>query len=133
MSECRHDKVRKYVLEELEWDGEECCVGHGFESGPCWVCPECSKYVSYEDRKLMEIYEKLAAIEHERWADWQVWCHKILRENCGSPELEKVLERWDIQIATPYGQLSESEKKSDREQVDRYWQLLLDNGLRIME
>lgn len=64
--------------------------------------------------------EALAAIEHERWSDWQAWCHKILRENCPSPELEKVLERWDKQIATPYAELSEQEKNSDREQVDRY-------------
>jgi hypothetical protein len=70
------------------------------------------------------LYEKLAEIEHERWADWQKWCHKILRENCPSPELEKVLERWDKQIATPYKDLTEKEKQSDREQVDRYWHLI---------
>lgn len=73
-----------------------------------------------------EVRAKLAAIEHERWSDWQVWCHKILRENCPSPELEKVLERWDRQIATPYDQLSDSEKASDMEQVDRYWPIILD-------
>ena len=74
--------------------------------------------------KKEELYEKLAEIEHERWADWQSWCHKILREHCPSPELEKVLERWDKQIATRYSELSEKEKDSDREQVDRYWYLL---------
>lgn len=71
-----------------------------------------------------ELREKLAAIEHERWADWQKWCHKVLRENCPSPELEKVLERWDTQIATPYEQLTDREKASDMEQVDRYWPLI---------
>jgi len=74
-----------------------------------------------------KLFEKLADIEHERWADWQSWCHKILRENCPSPELEKVLERWDMQIATNYEFLSEEEKDSDREQVMRYWKLI--NGL----
>lgn len=64
--------------------------------------------------------EELAAIEHQRWSDWQSWCHKVLRENCPSEELEKVLERWDRQIATPYSELSEAEKESDREQVRRY-------------
>ena len=76
--------------------------------------------------KKEEMYEKLSAIEHERWADWQKWSHKILRENCPSPELEKVLERWDRQIATPYSELSEKEKQSDRDQVDRYWYLIDD-------
>jgi len=71
-----------------------------------------------------EIMEKLADIEHQRWADWQKWCHKILRENCPSPELEKVLKRWDKQIATPYSELSEKEKESDREQVRRYLPIL---------
>jgi len=32
-----------------------------------------------------ELREQLAAIEHERWADWQKWCHKVLRENNPSP------------------------------------------------
>ena len=71
-----------------------------------------------------ELREQLAAIEHERWADWQKWCHKVLRENNPSPEQGDILERWDRQIETPYAGLSEKEKQSDREQVDRYWQLV---------
>ena len=69
--------------------------------------------------------EQLAEIEHQRWADWQVWCHKILREGCPSPELEKILERWDRQIQRDYVDLSEQEKDSDREQVDRYLPLII--------
>lgn len=68
--------------------------------------------------------DQLAEIEHQRWADWQRWCHVVLRENCPSPELEKVLERWDRQIATPYEELTDLEKASDMEQVDRYWWLI---------
>lgn len=77
-----------------------------------------------QDNILDELIEKLAEIEHERWADWQKWCHQVLRENCPSPELEAVLERWDRQIATPYSELSEAEKQSDRDQVARYLPLL---------
>lgn len=72
------------------------------------------------------LIERLAEIEHERWSDWQAWCHKILRENCPSPGLEAVLERWDRQIATTYKDLSEQEKQSDRDQVNRYLPLLKD-------
>jgi len=71
-----------------------------------------------------ELREKLAEIEHQRWADWQKWCHKVLRENCPSLELEKVLKRWDKQIATDYKDLTEKEKDSDRKQVDGYWSLI---------
>ena len=82
------------------------------------------------DKSIDDLMETLADIEHQRWADWQAWCHKILRENCPSPELEKVLERWDKQIATPYKDLSEQEKQSDRDQVNRYlpiiYSLLMD-------
>ncbi len=74
-----------------------------------------------------KLFEELASIEHTRWADWQKWCHKVLRENCPSAELEKVLERWDKQIATSYDDLTETEKDSDREQVMRYWYLLENN------
>lgn len=82
--------------------------------------------------KWEDLIEKLADIEHQRWSDWQKWCHKILRENCPSQKLEKVLERWDKQINTDYKDLSEKEKESDREQVMRYF-LLIKQTLKSQE
>lgn len=73
---------------------------------------------------FQELKEKLAAIEHERWADWQKWCHKILRANI-KHDIEPTLARWEKQIATPYSKLTRGEQLSDLEQVDRYWPLLL--------
>lgn len=81
-------------------------------------------------KELEELREKLAAIEHERWADWQRWVHE-----CGTMDWnqdgEQVLtiplehiQRWERQIATPYAELTEEEKQSDREQVDRYLHLI---------
>lgn len=77
-----------------------------------------------QKREDSALIEKLAAIEHERWADWQRWCNKVLRENNPSHEQGDVLERWDRQIETPYAELSEKEKQSDRDQVMRYWPLI---------
>jgi len=98
---------------------------------PKWVKGQFAKAgddldieVEVEPVENGELREQLAAIEHERWADWQKWCHKVLRENNPSPEQGDILERWDRQIETPYAELSEKEKQSDREQVDRYWQLV---------
>tara|TARA_R110000868_G_scaffold128605_1_gene336774 strand:+ start:177 stop:614 length:438 start_codon:yes stop_codon:yes gene_type:complete len=72
-----------------------------------------------------ELREQLAAIEHERWSDWQKWCHQVIRENAPrNDELEAVLARWDRQIDVPYELLTDSEKASDMEQVDRYWPLI---------
>ena len=78
-----------------------------------------------------ELREKLAAIEHQRWADWQKWVHKVLREANHSPEIGDIQERWDRQIETPYEKLSDREKASDMEQVDRYWQLITADRKRV--
>ena len=72
------------------------------------------------------LYEKFAAIEHERWADWQKYMHgKCMRNEDGSLTIPAgLVGRWERQIQTKYEDLSEQEKKSDREQVNRYWPLV---------
>lgn len=77
-----------------------------------------------KDKELEEQIEELAAIEHERWADWQRWCNGEIRANAN--DIESPLRRWDKQIETPYEQLSEREKDSDREQVRRYLPIMKD-------
>lgn len=69
-----------------------------------------------------QVIERLAAIEHERWASWQRYVHDHCdRQEDGSLVIPAELAtRWEAQIATPYGGLSEQEKQSDREQVNRY-------------
>lgn len=75
-----------------------------------------------------ELREKLAAIEHERWADWQKYCNQKVRQVVPIEHLKEVedllLTHWERQIATPYERLSDKEKASDMEQVDRYWPLM---------
>ena len=70
------------------------------------------------------LIEQLAEIEHQRWASWQEWCHKVIRINNPSKETLKVLERWDKQIATPYKDLLREEQLSDIEQVMRYYPII---------
>jgi hypothetical protein len=87
-----------------------------------------------------ELIEILAAIEHERWSDWQKYMHgggeRVLGEgtyHCSGGSfinggdlvlLASDVARWDRQIATPYADLTEREKQSDRDQVMRYWPLI---------
>lgn len=73
-----------------------------------------------------DLIEQLAAIEHERWASWQSYLHgKCERTPDGGLAIPAALvERWERQIATPYADLSDAEKASDREQVMRYWPLI---------
>lgn len=77
--------------------------------------------------KIEQLKEQLAAIEHIRWADWQKWMHGVCEQTEPAGGLfipAALVERWNRQIATPYAELSEQEKASDREQVDRYWPLI---------
>lgn len=72
------------------------------------------------------LLEQLASLEHERWAHWQRYVH----DQCekfpdGSLRIPaELVRRWESQIETPYDQLSEKEKESDREQVRRYLPLI---------
>ena len=83
-----------------------------------------------------ELFEKLASIEHERWADWQAYLHNKLTYTEYKKEDKTIAcyimdagdyEHWQEQIDKDYSELSEQEKNSDRDQVMRYWNLLKTN------
>lgn len=82
------------------------------------------------DLALHRLFETMATIEHERWSDWQSYLHgKIEREPAPGflvlpPEL---VDGWNRQICTAYGDLSEREQNSDREQVLRSWSTVTDH------
>jgi hypothetical protein len=89
--------------------------------------------------------EKLASLAHEQWAGWVEWMLSRLRQEldttvcacgheidpeegacheCGVKRQEGVIdgswtERWERQIETPYKELSEPEKDSDRAEADK--------------
>ena len=78
-----------------------------------------------------KLFEQLADIEHQRWSDWQKYmmlsCFKEKGVIGDNMVLEIPKEQWDNwckQINTPYKDLSEKEKDSDRDQVMRYWKLI---------
>ena len=74
------------------------------------------------ERRLSQVIEELADIEHERWAHWQRYMHsRGTRQADGSLLLPaRLVAQWETQIATAYETLSEKEKESDREQVRKY-------------
>jgi hypothetical protein len=77
---------------------------------------------AHELLRSPHLMEELACVEHERWSHWQRYLH----EQCipgadGSLTIPANLaHQWTTQMNTPYAQLSEKEKDSDREQVQRY-------------
>lgn len=70
-------------------------------------------------RQQAALIEALAAAEHASWARWQAYLHsRCIRNPDGSLTIPAdLVERWERQIATPYDELSEREKQSDREEV----------------
>ena len=60
--------------------------------------------------------ERLAALEHDQWTHWTRYMLANL-----TPEN---IERWTRQIETPYSELSEKEKDSDREWADKVMSLI---------
>jgi hypothetical protein len=69
------------------------------------------------------LIEQLADAEHASWARWMDYLFSVSkRDHNGSctipPELA---HRWERQAATPYADLSEREKESDRAEV---WHIL---------
>ncbi|WP_334001379.1 hypothetical protein [Burkholderia gladioli] len=73
-----------------------------------------------------EILEQLAAAEHDRWAHWQRYMHsKAIRNNDGSLTIPAdLVSRWERLMETPYTELTDDERQSDREQVQRYLPVL---------
>jgi len=81
-----------------------------------------------------KLFEKLAEIEHQKWAHWQKYLHSKLNY-IGENELVldyELFKHWERQIKTDYKDLTEKEKDSDREQVLRYWNLITAHKLNIL-
>ncbi|QFT59405.1 hypothetical protein FIU94_11280 [Sulfitobacter sp. THAF37] len=78
--------------------------------------------------RLDDIIDELADIEHERWAHWQRYMHgKCEHRPDGALVIPpNLVTKWERQIATPYFELSEKEKESDREQVRKYLLTIVD-------
>lgn len=75
-----------------------------------------------------ELLEKLAAIEHERWAHWQAYLHEQCGKGRGGELIipAELASRWTVQLNTPYEELPEEEHQSDRDQVQRYLPIIID-------
>lgn len=65
---------------------------------------------------MSELIERLAQLEHEQWAHWT----RYMLDNL-TPEN---IERWRRQIETPYHQLTEKEKESDRKWAKKVLEVL---------
>jgi len=80
-----------------------------------------------------QLREALAAQEHARWSRWMRWmfdCGTYNPDGTWTMPADKV-ERWTRQMNTPYAELSEREKDSDREEADNTLSLLPKPALKL--
>lgn len=73
-----------------------------------------------------ELIERLADAEHASWGRWMLYLFETCQQNPdGSVTIPPVLVgRWDRQANTPYRDLTEREKESDRDEVRRILPLI---------
>lgn len=66
-----------------------------------------------------ELIEALADKEHASWARWMAYLFSICEKDSDSNVTisGSLVKRWQRQIETPYAELSEREKQSDRDEV----------------
>lgn len=74
--------------------------------------------------------EKLAALAHERWIGWMSYMlAKCVKNSDGSITIPAPLvQRWTRQMNTPYAELPEGEKESDRVEADLILALIQGEG-----
>lgn len=73
------------------------------------------------------VIERLADVQHSIWAHWMNYmfkCGTLNDDGTYTLPADRV-QRWQRQMNTPYGELSESEKDSDREQVGKVLAVIL--------
>jgi len=108
---------------------------HSPEDGSCITCPiqvQCEDCLGTGELKQSweeAFVEKGAELEHKRWSGWQDYffrnCKTIEYQDEVSLVLPRELyDRWKRQIGTPYSELSEPEKESDRRETREYLPLV---------
>ena len=77
-----------------------------------------------------ELREQLAALAHAQWSGWMVYLFGLSHSSGdGTITLPAALvARWQGQMATPYAELTEREKDSDRVEADRILTIISQSG-----
>ena len=76
--------------------------------------------------KYSKFIETAAALEHERWADWQRYVLKCCYAGADGTLVipRPLVESWQRQCELPYAKLSPQEKEADRKEVRKYIPLI---------
>jgi len=79
--------------------------------------------------------ELLAAYAHTAWAGWMKYMFSKSQLNLdGSVRIPaELVQRWTRQMNTPYEELPESEKLSDRDEADKIMKVVTENRWFVKE
>lgn len=95
----------------------DCCEGANEE--------QAELLNSVNDDWIKKFIEQGAEIEHNRWARWQSYLFSKSEWTKDGYLIPKELcFKWQKQIDTPYSELSEKEKESDKKEVENYLPIL---------
>lgn len=90
------------------------------------VADKSQRFFTAEPVEPDDLRERLAAIQYDIWARWMRYlfscCNTGTDDWTGDPVLmipKDKVDRWKRQMETPYADLTEKEKDSDREQADK--------------
>lgn len=82
--------------------------------------------------------EKVAALQHEQWSGWMEYLFsKCLQSAKGTGEdvviPSEFAQLWVRQMQTPYMELPDNEKESDRIEADKYLPIITSEKLALLE
>ncbi len=79
-----------------------------------------------QEGEEMSQREKLAELAHSQWSGWMRYLFSKGRFNeDGTWTMPSwAVSRWKKQMETPYSELSESEQESDRNEADRFLEVI---------
>ena len=103
-------------------------------------CPNCQ--MTFADNAMMrhncrrkeDLVDTIADFMHMQWSHWQKHVHsQMIKENVGEKWYYMTLSEeqhkyWERQMNTPYSELTEKEKDSDREWAIKLLELLMADG-----
>ena len=80
-----------------------------------------------------ELREMIAGVQHEIWSHWMKYLFSQCQIVKGGWLIPRdTASRWVRQMNTPYAELSEAEKESDRDQADKVLKRFSFEGIDFM-